>query len=325
MQLKRHIKQAMVGIGIMAAAMCHAKEAPFPSKAVTIVSPYGAGGSSDALVRSVADKLTKAWGQPVLIENRTGANGIIATQTVMRAAPDGHTILLHLTGFIQNASLYKKLPYDPFKDLSPVTQVGFQAMGLAVAPSAPFESVTTLISALKAKPQDFSYGSFGTGSTGHIFGEVLKANQKLNIPHVAYRGEAPMLPDLISGRITFGFVSAATAVTRQKDKSLKILAVTGPKRLPMLPDVPTLGELGHADFDLVGWYGFFVPANTPKQTIDKIAADVKAAIAHPDIQARMQELTIEPKTTSPDEFSKILQSDFAKWDRLIKQVNIELE
>lgn len=302
-----------------------AHAAPFPAKTVTIVVPYAAGGSADALIRPVAERLSRLWGQPVIIENKSGANGIIATQAVMRAEPDGHTILLHLTGIIQNVSLYKKLPYDPFRDLAPVTQVGKQAMGIAVAASSEYTSIPAVIAAAKAKPADFAYGSFGIGSTAHIYGELFKSTQKLDMSHMAYRGEAPMLLDLMGGRIPLGFVSAATAVTRNKDKSLRILAVTGGERIRGLPDVPTLGELGYKGFDLVGWYGMFVPAATPKAVAEKISADVRAVIAQPEVASRMRDLAIEPTGTTPTEFAGLLKTEYGRWNSLIKQFNIELE
>ena len=312
---------ALVALAPAASAQAQA----FPSKPVTIVVPYPAGGSSDVLARSMAERLSKSWGQPVVVDNRTGANGIIATQTVMRAAPDGHTILLHLTGYIQNASLYRKLPYDPFRDMVPVMQVGTQPMGLAVSPSSPYNSVGALAEALRNRSERFSYGSFGAGSTGHIFGELLKSNTHANMPHVPYRGESPMLPDLMTGQLSVAFVSAATAVSRQKDKSLRILAVTGPRRFEELPNVPTLGEAGLKGFDLVGWYGLFLPKDTPRGLTDKIAADVRVVLAQPQMKEKMRELAIQPTGTTSAEFTKLLRSDYERWDSLIKQFGIALE
>lgn len=327
MTSRRSILGAAACVAALSSALAvHAQASnPWPGKAVTIVVPYQAGGSADVMIRPIAEKLSHIWKQPVVVDNRTGANGIIATQAVMRAEPDGHTILLHLTGFVQNASLYRKIPYDPFRDLAPVTQLGTQPMGLAVAAASPYASVKELAAGLKAKPVDLSYGSFGTGSTGHIFGELLKSNLAVDMPHVPYRGEGPMLIDLIAGRLTVAFVSSATAATRQKDKSLKILGVTGPNRLPSLPNVPTLTESGLKGYDLVGWYGLFLPKGAPQSVVEKIAADARSVIAQPDIVARMRELEIEPTGTSPAEFGRILRADYAKWDGLIKQFKIELE
>lgn len=243
----------------------------------------------------------------------------------MRAAPDGHTILMHLTGYIQNVSLYRKVPYDPFKDLSPVTQLGTQAMGLAVSQSSRFTSFSALADAMKMTPSEFSYGSFGVGSTGHIFGELLKSNLEVSIPHIPYRGESLMLPDLLAGRVSLGFVSAAAAVNRQRDGTLRILAISGPKRHPQLPQVPTLDEVGMKGFNVVGWYGLFVPKDTAAHTVAKIAEDTRKALSTPDIADRMKDLSIEPTGTSPAEFAKLLRTDYSRWDDLIKKFQIVAE
>jgi tripartite-type tricarboxylate transporter receptor subunit TctC len=320
---RRVLLQTALCTALPLALASHA--AAWPTKPVTIVVPYPAGGSADAMVRPIAEKLARLWGQPVVVDNRTGANGIIATQLVMRAEPDGHTVLLHLTGFIQNASLYRKLPYDPFSDLAPVTQLGTQPMGLAVGSGSPYTSVNALLAGLKTGSTPPSYGSFGTGSTGHIFGELLKASAGVDLPHVPYRGEGPMLIDLVSGRVTTGFVSSATAAARHKDRSLRILAVTGPHRLASLPDVPTLAEAGLAGYDLVGWYGLFLPKGTSAAIVQKIAADARSVIGQSDIAARLRELEIEPTGTTPADFAKLLRNDHARWDALIKTFRIELE
>lgn len=322
-------RQLLMTLATLAACIAglpgFAQAQSYPSKAVTIVVPYPAGGSADAMMRPIAERLGKLWHQPVVVENRSGANGIVATQYVLAAPADGHTVLLHLTGFIQNLSLYRKLPYDPFKDLTPLTQIGTQTMGLAVSSTSPYNSLQALASAVKARPADFSYGSFGIGSTGHIFGELLKTRLQADMPHVPYRGEGPMLPDVMSGRVPLAFVSAATAATRQKDKTLRILAVTGPQREAALPDVPTLAELGYKGFEPVGWYGLFVPAATPKTVADKISADVRSVMRQPDIAARLRDLSIEPTGTTQAEFAQLLKTDHGRWDALIKQFRIELE
>ena len=297
----------------------------FPSKPVTLVVPYGAGGSADLLARSLADKWSKSWNVPVTVDNRTGANGIIAIQSLMRAPADGHTILMHLTGVIQNASLYKKLPYDPFADLVPVSQIGSQAMGLAVGPESPYKDVKSLTRTLGADPAKGAYGSFGAGSTGHIFGELLKTTVGSTMPHVAFRGEAPMIPEIIAGRLDLGFVSAATASERGVDGSLRIIAVTGQKRLSTLPNVPTMAEAGLAGFDLVGWYGLFVPKGTSANVVKRIASDTKAALTLPELVYRMKQLAIDPLANTPEQFESAMREDFRRWDGLIKRFNITLE
>lgn len=300
-------------------------QADFPSKSVTLIVPYGAGGSGDVLARSLGDKLSKSWNVPVIVENRTGANGIIATQTLMRAPADGHTILMHLTGVIQNASLYKKLPYDPFTDIVPVTQIGTQPMGLAVSAQSPYKDVPALVNALGSSSSKASYGSFGAGSTGHIFGELLRNSARSSMPHVPYRGEAPMIPDLMTGRIELGFVSTATAAERGKDGSLRILAVTGPVRQPSMPNVPTMQEVGQKGFEIVGWYGLFVPKGTPTKTVERIAQDTNRLLTTPEMVYRFKQLAIEPTGTTPKQFETIMHDDFRRWDALIKRFNIVVE
>ena len=315
----------LAGVAACLASLTTQAQTAFPSKPVTLVVPYGAGGSADVMARSIADKLGKAWNVPVVVENRTGANGILATQAVMRSPADGYTILMHLTGFIQNASLYKNLPYDPFKDLAPVTQIGTQAMGLAVGPQSPYKDVQSLVKALSGDSSKGAYGSFGAGSTGHIFGELLRSTAGSTMPHVPYRGEAPMIPEVMTGRVDLGFVSAATAVERGKDGTLRILAVTGAARQPALPNVPTMAEAGFKGFDLVGWYGLFVPKGTPVAVIDRIASDTKAALTRPEMVYRFQQLAIVPTATTPKQFESILQDDFRRWDALIRRFNIAIE
>ena len=314
---------AFLGIALVTFG-AHA-QATFPSKTVTLLVPYGAGGSADVLARSLGDKLSKTWNVPVVVDNRSGANGIVATQALMRAPADGHTILMQLTGVIQNLSLYKKLPYDPFVDIVAVTQIGTQPMGLAVSPQSPHKDVISLVKALANDPSKGAYGSFGTGSTGHIFGELLRSSARSTMPHVPYRGEAPLIPEIMTGRVDLGFVSTATAAERGNDGTLRILAVTGPKRQPTLPNVPTMDEVGLKGFDIVGWYGLFVPKGTPAKTVERISEDTKAALARPEMVYRFMQLAIEPTGTTPKQFEAILHEDFNRWDALIKRFNIAVE
>ena len=202
--MKLLFSRILVAFAIALAAPLALAQAAFPNKPVTLIIPYPPGGSADVLARALADRLGKTWNVPVIVDNKTGANGIVATQSLMRAAPDGYTILMHLTGVIQNASLYKKLPYDPFTDLVPVTQIGTQVMGLAVSGKSEYKSVSSLVEGLASHPGKGSYGSFGAGSTGHVFGEVLRSAIGTPLPHVPYRGEGPMTLDLVADRLDVG-------------------------------------------------------------------------------------------------------------------------
>lgn len=296
-----------------------------PKGAVTLVVPYAAGGPTDALARSLSEMLARSWGVPVVVANRGGANGIIATVSVTRAPADGHTILMHLSGLIQNASLYKKLPYDPFTDLVAVSRIGTQAMALATSSQSQSDNLHAFISALSNRRTYSTYGSFGAGSTGHIYGEVLRKSTAAEMTHVPYRGEAHMLPELQAGRLDVGFVSAAQAIASRKDGTLRILGVTGAHRLAALPDVPTLAEAGLKGFELIGWYGLFVPRGTPASTVDCIARDTQAALARPEMSQRLKQLAVEPMNEGPLQFSNTLRDDFKRWNDLIKTAAITLE
>jgi len=296
----------------------HAQGVDFPRKQVTIVVPYAAGGATDALARPLADKLGKLWGQAVVVENRVGANGAVGTLSVAKSEPDGHTVLLHSNGILRNHSHNRRL----LDDLAGVTQIGTQPMGLAIGPSVPYATVDGLVAALKAKPTHSGYGSAGIGSTGHIYGEILNRSANAEIAHIPYGGEAPMLPDLISGRLTYGFVSLATGVARQNDKTLTILAITGTNRHSLLPAVPTLAELGLKGFDSVIWFGLFVPASTPKRVVEKLADDTRAVMQEPDMKVRVKVLAIELSHTTPTDFAKTLEREQEKWGALMKQFGI---
>jgi len=296
-----------------------------PNRRVTMVVPYSAGGPTDALARALAHRLSKTWRVPVVVENRTGANGIIATAAVARAPGDGHTILVQLTGLIQNASLYKKLPYDPFSDLAAVARIGTQPMALAVGRTSPSTDLRSLVRALSTPSNFGTYGSFGAGSTGHIYGELLRKATSSPLTHVPHRGEAQLLPELISGRIDLAFVSAATAIESSRAGTLRVLGVTGPHRLAALPEVPTMAEAGLAGFELLGWYGLFVPRGTPPATTECIAEHTEAALQHTDMVQRLQQLAVDKRTAGPAAFTSALREDFGRWDDLIKRFGIALE
>lgn len=298
----------------------------FPGRPVTIVVPYQAGGSLDAIARAVANKLTKTWGQPVVIENRPGANGMIATQSVIKAAPDGHTILYHITGIIQNPLLYKSVSYDPLVDIAPVIQIGGQAMGLAVPGKSPIGSLDQLVQDGKSKgAKGHTYGSVGVGHTGHIWSELLASEKKITAAHAAYKGTPALVIDLVSDRIDWAFLSSAEAVVRASDQSVKILAVTGTERVKQLPSVPTMRELGYPGFEMVGWHGLFVPVQTPKAVVSKIEADVRAALGDPELQKVLETQVIQGTGLGAEDFGKVMRNDQARWAALIKRFNIQAD
>ena len=305
-------------------ATAHASGADsYPSRVTKVVVPLSAGGSTDAVIRLISAQLEKEWGQAVIVENRPGVNGIIAAQAVTKAQPDGYTVLFTLTGLIQNHSLYKKLPYDTFRDLSAVTMVGLSPIVYAVSADSPAKNLAEYSTFIKSTPSTF--GSFGTGSTAHLYGEQIASAVGVPMVHVPYKGEQPMLADLVTGRVSGGFVSPATGLAMAKGGKLRILATTGSQRSPLMPDVPTFLEQGFKGFETLGWYGLFVPAGTPSQIVEKLSADINRIIKRPGIAARLLEFGMEPVGTTPDSFAKQIQADYKVWDKLIKQSGVQLD
>lgn len=317
--LKTLLASALIGLGLSAAAQ------QFPTKPVTLVSPFTPGGAGEAIFRPLVNALSNRWGQPVILDNKPGANGLIGTQFVMRAPADGHTILFHVPGILQNALLMKDAKYDPFKDFRPIINLGSQPLVLATSGKLPHKDLKSFIEAGKAPGANFSYGSIGAGSTYHIYGELLANSSGVNMPHIPYKGTAPMMLDLIAGRITAGFVTAHSAVQYKADGSLRPLAVGGTKRIPSLPDVPTFAELGFTGFEQVGWYGLFAPRATPDAVVDKMAKDIAEEIKKPELAKIMNDLYIIHSESTPSEFDAILHRDYKKWQELIARFNIKLE
>jgi tripartite-type tricarboxylate transporter receptor subunit TctC len=300
----------------------------FPNRPVTIIVPFQAGGFVDAIARELGLKLSKAWGQPVIIDNRPGANGLIATQALMKAQPDGHTLLYHLTGIIQNPLLSKSAAtaYDPLKDITPVIQLGGQVMGLAVPAKSDINSVDQLVADGKAKgAKGHTYGTVGVGHTGHIWSELLVTQKGFKGADVPYKGASPLLLDLVADRVDWAFLGSSDAVVRSADKSVKVLAVTGPERLKQLPSIPTMRELGYPGFEMVGWHGLFAPANTPKAVVTKIENDVRTAMQDPEIRKAFETHVITTTEIGSDEFRKVMVDDQGRWAALIKKFNIQID
>lgn len=315
---RRGFCAAVAGLPMIALAL-----PSFPEKPVTIVIGFPPGGPVDVMARGTAQSLSQLWGQPVIVDPKPGANGILAAQSVLRSRPDGLTILLASTGLIQSLTLVKPPPYN-LADFASVGLLGRQPSVLLVPAGSPYQSMRELFAAIKQRPESFSFGSTGIGASGHIYGELLNDIAGVKMPHVAYRGEAPLLIDLIAGRIAFTFISAATAVARQRDGTLRTLAVTGTERLPWLPNVPTMTEAGLTGFQLTGWYGMFVSSAVPSDVVQKLSGDLAQALREPRNLKMLDQLAIVP--ISDEERRRPLKDalgrEFHEWDSLIKRVRI---
>lgn len=296
----------------------------YPDRRITFVVPYPAGGATDVSARLLANKLSEAWKQTVVVENKSGG-GVVGNDYVAKAAPDGYTVLVAITQIIQAPSLVAKLPYDVFKDLAPVTQVGLSTIVLTVPEAQPVKSVKELIDLAKANPGKLPYGTFGNATTSHLYGELLKKNAGIEMTHVPYRGSAPLLNDLLNNTVTTAFVDLTTAGAQIKAGKVRALAVGGEKRRAQLPDVPTLAELGFPGFEAEGWVGIFVPAGTPKDIVTKLSSELARIIASPEGVAGLEALNLIPVGGTAETFEATLRRDHARWADIAKATGVKGE
>lgn len=300
--------------------------ASFPKQPVTLVVPFPAGGPTDAMARLLAQKLSERLGQQVVIDNRGGAGGGIAAELVARAPADGHTLFFGTTGTMSiNPSLYKKLRYDPVKDFAPVSLMATTMNVLVVNPEVPAKNLAELVQLAKSKPGELAYGSAGNGSSNHLSGELFKSITGVQVSHVPYRGSAPAMIDLLGGRIAMMFDTIAVQTQNIAVGKVRALAVTGPKRSPLLPEVPTAQEAGLKGFDVTIWFGVLAPAGTPAPIIERLNRDIVAVMAADDMRKRMQADGAEARTTTPAEFAALIKQDTAKWAPVVKASGATLD
>lgn len=299
--------------------------ADHPSQAVTLVVPFPPGGITDNVARLIAQELSSSWGRPVLVDNRVGASGTIGAAAVARAPKDGYTALFTVTTHVQMPALGRKLPYDAVKDFTAVSQVGMSTSALVVTPDMPARTLQELVAVLKAEPGKYAYGSTGVATTSHIYGELFKKEAGVDMPHVPYKGAAPMVTDLLGGHIRLAVLDTGTALPYLQSGKLRALAALGTRRSPTLPDVPTFQQAGFKGFEPYAWMAMFLPAGTPQARVDKMSADVARIIAKPEVQKKMREMNIEPVGSTSAEFSVVLRNDADTWKRVIDQTGIKLE
>jgi tripartite-type tricarboxylate transporter receptor subunit TctC len=296
----------------------------FPSKPVRFVVPFGAGGPGDAIGRMFGRKMTDGLGQPVVIDNRSGATTIIGTEIVAKSIPDGHTMLLISTTHAVNPSLFSKLPYDPVKDFAPVTMLANTPFMLVVHPSVAAKSVAELVALARSKPGLINYGSSGNGSSIHLTTELLKTAAKIEMKHVPYKGSGPAFADLIGGHIQLLFSSTVSSLPHVKSGKVRSLAITSPKRVAALPELPTLAET-YPGFESSSWFGLMVPAKTPKPVLERILKEARAALQSPDISQALLSQGATPGGESPAEFGAYYQAEMKKWAGVIKAAGIKLD
>ena len=296
----------------------HALAQAYPAKPVRFIVPFAAGGASDIMARAVGQKLGEAWGQTVVIDNRPGGSGMIGTELVARAAPDGYTLLVVEPTFAITPSLFPKAPFDVQKDFAPIVQIGQAPQVLVVHPSVPVKTVKELIALAKAKPGQLNFASPGTGTTGHLGLEMFKMMAKVDMVHIPYKGAGPAVADLLGGQIGVAVVSVSSAQTNIKAGRLRALGVTSARRFSGTPDIPTIAEAALPGFDTLQWWGLVAPRATVADVVNKIAADVGRLTASAEMKERMLILGAEPVTSSPERFAVFMREEIDKWGKLVR-------
>jgi tripartite-type tricarboxylate transporter receptor subunit TctC len=308
--------------GLLFAALA-AQAQPFPSKAVRLVVPFPAGGSTDIISRTLGQKLSEMWGQPVVIDNRPGGSTIIGTDVVAKSAPNGYTLLVMPASFAIVPSLIDKLPYDPVKDFEPITLINTTPLVVVVNLSVQAKSIQELIALAKARPGALNFGSAGAGGSNHLAGELFNVMAGVRIVHIPYKGNAPALTDLLGGHVDLVFNGLTSALPFIKAGKLRPLAVTSLTRSRALPDIPTLDEVGLKGFQAMAWNGLSAPARTPKDVIRRINADVLKVIHSPEFVEHLKAEGSDPVGDSPEQFAAFLREETAKWSKVIKLANIK--
>jgi len=297
----------------------------YPTKAVRLVVPFLAGGSTDIVGRTVAQKLSEMWGQQAFVDNRPGGGTTIGTEMVAKAAPDGYTLLVTPAPFTINPSLLTKLPYDALTDFTPITLINTTPLVMVVNPGVPAKNVKELIALAKAKPGKLNFGSSGTGGSNHLAGELFDAMAGVKMVHIPYKGNAGALTDIVGGHLDVVYNGITSAVALIRGGKLRALAVTSLQRSAALPDVPTLDESGLKGFEAVAWNGLSAPAKTPRDVIMKINADVIKIVNSPELKERLKADGSDPVGNSPEQYAAFLRNEIAKWAKVIKFANVKPE
>jgi tripartite-type tricarboxylate transporter receptor subunit TctC len=317
---------ALACIAGLASFATRAADDDYPSRPVKIVVPFAPGGSTDVVARVLAEKLGAEMKQAFIVDNRPGAGGNIGADVVAKSSPDGYTLLMGTTGVLSiNVYLYKDMGFDPQKDLAPVSYTSLITNILVVNPGVPARTVPELIALAKAKPGSLTFASSGAGSSTHLSGELFKSMAGVDILHVPYRGSSQALLDLISGQVTMLFDNAPSSIAFVQQGKLRAIAVTSTRRLPNLPDVPTIDEAGVKGYESLSWSGIVAPAGTPRAVVAKLNAAIDRILATEDVKKRFAAMGVEPVGGPPEAFARHIRAESEKWGRLVKAANIRLD
>jgi tripartite-type tricarboxylate transporter receptor subunit TctC len=302
--------------GLLVCALAGAQS--YPSRPIRIVVPFPPGGATDIFARQVAQKMTESWGQQVLVDNKAGASGTIGSEQVAKSAPDGYTLMLTATHHSINPGLYAKLPYDTLRDFSNVALIATSPNVLLLHPSVPVNSVQELIAHVKARPGGMHYASSSVGGATHLTAELFKTAAGINLIHVPYKGAAPAMTDLLGGQVTMMFDVLSTSMPHVRAGKLKALGVSSSRRSAIAPDVPTIAESGLPGFEAISWFGLYAPAGVPKDTINKLNAEVVRILHLSDVKEKLAQQGAEPGAMNAEQFDAFLRAEMVKWARAVK-------
>ena len=320
------VRVTVTGMLAVGASLAYAQSAVYPNKPVRWVVPFPPGGSADIMGRMIGQDLAKALGQQVVIENRAGASAIVGSEYVAKSAADGYTLLqANVSQMTIHPSLYPRLPYDPLKDFAPVTVLGIVTSVMVTTPSLPVASVRDLVALAKKRPGQLNFTSSGAGSSTHLTGELLKQRAVIAMTHINYKGSGPALTDVMAGFVEIMFENLPSALPFINANKLKVLAVTGKDRSPVVKSVPTLAESGFPGFDMVSWQALVAPAGTPRAVVDRLNAEVAKVLKTPEMKEKMTGLGTDVVANSPEQFAQYLREETAKWSKIVKDAGIKLE
>lgn len=323
MAFTRRNTLALIALAACATSGAQA-QGDYPAKPIRLIVPYPAGGGTDTIARLIGTQLTQRWGQPVVVENKPGASGMLGNDIVAKAPGDGYTVLLGITAVVQIPALYKKVPYK-LADLAPVSQIAKSADLLMVPRSSGVSTLQQFVDKARAAPGTMNYGTYGNATSSHMNGERFKQQAGIDMMHIPYQGSGPEMAALLGGQLTLAFVDATAAYPHIKSDKVNILALTGAQRHPALPQVPTMTESGYPGLEANGWFGMFLPASTPKPIVDKLGAEVSAIVKSPELHKRLTDMGLIAVGSSPDEFKNQVEKDAAHWKAVAEGAKISMD
>jgi len=310
---------------LLPSTAAHAQSPAYPSRPIRAIVPFPAGGGIDTVVRLLGPRMSETLGQPILVDNRSGASGTLGTELVAKAPPDGHTLLATFSSHAQNQILYRNLPFDTLRDFAPITVFGTVPNILVVNPALPVRTVKELVALARKRPGDILYASIGPASPSHLTAELFNSMAGIKTTHVPYKGAAPSMVALIAGETQLTFTTVLVAVPYLKTGKLRALGVASLKRSPAVPDVPTIDEAGVKSFDSTAWWGVLAPAKTPRPIIDRLHSVAVATMKLPDMRDRLNQLGAEPAGHTPEAFDQLIRDDIAKWGKVVRALGITAE